>query len=283
MKLILVCVGNFQSYILDNITNLLAFGNKDIDVIISPEFSSHFNNFNNINIINANNLNDYNFNSNLDKNFRNGFWHFCSKRLFLLYSHIKENNLQNCIHIENDVMIYENLDSIASKFSKDKISATFDCNNRVIPGIIYIPNHELFEPIIKNYDTNIDDMYNLAKFNEELIEPLPICFDKDFNHKITKNYNKFNCIFDAAAIGQYLGGVDPRNKSGDTRGFINETCLIKYNNYKFFWIKINGLYKPYIFYNTNYIPIINLHIHSKNLANFMGIQPNESKFIKFMN
>jgi hypothetical protein len=282
MKLILVCVGNFQPYILDNINNLLAFGNKDIDVIISPEFSNYFNNIN-VNIINANNLNDYNFNSNLDKQFRNGFWHFCSLRLFLLYSHIKKNNLQNSVHIENDVMIYENLDSLENKFNKSKVSATFDCNNRVIPGIIFIPNYKLFEPIINNYDTNIDDMYNLAKFDENIIEPLPICFNNEFNHKITKNYQNFNCIFDAAAIGQYLGGVDPRNQDGDTRGFINETCLVKYNNYKFFWIQTNNLYKPYIFYNNNYIPIINLHIHSKNLVNFMSTKPNENKFIKIMN
>ena len=282
MKIILVCIGNFQSYILDNINNLLAFGNEDIDVIISPEFKSYFDNLN-VNIITTDELDDYNFNSNLDKQFRNGFWHFCSLRLFLLYSHIKKNNLENCIHIENDVMVYENLDNISNKFNKNTIGATFDCNSRVIPGIIYIPNHELFEPIIKNYDAGIDDMYNLAKFNENIIEPLPIFFDNFYHHKITKHYKKFNCIFDAAAIGQYLGGVDPRNQPGDTRGFINETCLIKYNNYTFFWIKIDGLYKPYIFYNNNYIPIINLHIHSKNLSNFMGMQPNESKFIKFMN
>ena len=281
MKIILVCVGNFQSYILDNINNLLAFGNENIDVIISPEFKNYFDNLH-VNIITTDTLDDYNFNSNLDKQFRNGFWHFCSLRLFLLYSHIKKNNLENCIHIENDVMVYENLDNISNKFNKDKTSVTFDCNSRVIPGIIYIPNHELFEPIIKNYDAGIDDMYNLSKFNEDVIEPLPICFD-NFNHKITKYYDKFNCIFDAAAIGQYLGGVDPRNQSGDTRGFINETCLIKYNGYKFYWIKINDLYRPHIFYNNNYIPIINLHIHSKNLANFMGMQPYESKFIKFMN
>ena len=187
MKIILVCIGNFQSYILDNINNLLAFGNEDIDVIISPEFKSYFDNLN-VNIITTDELDDYNFNSNLDKQFRNGFWHFCSLRLFLLYSHIKKNNLENTIHIENDVMVYENLDNISNKFNKNTIGATFDCNSRVIPGIIYIPNHELFEPIIKNYDAGIDDMYNLAKFNENIIEPLPIFFDNFYHHKITKHY-----------------------------------------------------------------------------------------------
>ena len=94
-------------------------------------------------------------------------------------------------------------------------------------------------------------------------------------------FNKFNCIFDAAAIGQYLGGIDPRNQIGDTRGFINETCFIKYNNYTFFWIiNENGLYQPHIFINNNYIKIINLHIHSKNLNKFFGNNPKETKLIK---
>ena len=64
-------------------------------------------------------------------------------------------------------------------------------------------------PIIKkNKYYNIDDMYST-------------------------NYNKFNGIFDSAAIGQYLGGVDPKNISGNTKGFINKTCVVKYNNYNF--------------------------------------------------
>ena len=30
-------------------------------------------------------------------------------------------------------------------------------------------------------------------------------------YMITKNFKHYNAIFDAAAIGQYLGGIDPRN------------------------------------------------------------------------
>jgi len=281
MKIILVCINNFQDYILNNIINLFLFDNNEVTIITNKCFFDKFKNLN-INLIDCDVLDDYNFNSEskIDKNFRNGFWHLCSLRLFYLFSYIKKFNLKNIIHIENDVLIYENLDNIKEKFIENKVYATYDCDNRVIPGLIYIPNYISFEPIIKNYNYNFNDMQNLALFDENTILPLPIFTNNYCNHKITKLYNKFNCIFDAAAIGQYLGGIDPRNQSGDTRGFINETCLIKYNDFKFYWI-INdkGLYQPHLFYNGNYIQIINLHIHSKNLNKFIANHPKETKFI----
>ena len=92
---------------------------------------------------------------------------------------------------------------------------------------------------------------------------------------------KSKYIFDGAAIGQYLGGVDKRNQDGDTRGFVNETCIVKYNNFEFFWIKKDNLYRPHIYINLKYIPIINLHVHSKELNKFMGNNPLENKLIKF--
>ena len=279
MKIILVCLNNFQDYILNNINNLFIFNNLEVIIITIKVFFDKFKNLN-VELIDCDILDDLNYNSksNIDKQFRNGFWHLCSLRLFYLYSYIKKFNLENIIHLENDVLIYENMEKIKDKFTENKIYATFDCDDRIIPGILFIPNYQTFEPIITNYNFNLNDMQNLALLDEKTILPLPIFINN--NHKITKLFNKFNCIFDAAAIGQYLGGVDSRNISGDTRGFINETCLIKYNNYKFYWI-INdlGLYQPYILINNNYIQIINLHIHSKNLCRFMGNDPKETKYI----
>jgi hypothetical protein len=286
MKIILVSVGNFQEYILDNIKNLLLFNNYDITIITNKDFfinfKEFFNNFNDfkITLVDCNKLSDNNFNINsqLDKGFRNGFWHFCSLRLFYVYSYIKQYNLTNCIHLENDVLTYVNFDDIKSNFKENKVYTTFDCDTRVIPGIIYIPNYKSFEPIINNYNFNINDMENLAKFNESVILPLPIFPIININ-KFNKLFVDFNMIFDAAAIGQYLGGVDPRNKSGDTRGFVNETCIIKYNTYKFEWIKINNLFIPHLVIDNNKYRICNLHIHSKKLINFMANNPIENYLI----
>ena len=179
-------------------------------------------------------------------------------------------------------MCYENFDNVKDTFTKNKVYATFDCDFRVIPGIMYIPNHDSFEPIIKNYNFNINDMENLGQYNEDVIIPLPIFINCN-DSKITKYFSNFNFIFDAAAMGQYLGGVDPKNTPGDTRGFVNETCLIKYNNFKFNWIiNENGLYQPFININGIFVKIINLHIHSKNLKRFLADNPKENKFITIL-
>ena len=68
-------------------------------------------------------------------------------------------------------------------------------------------------------------------------------------------------------MGQYLGGIDPRNKPGNTVGFVNETCLVKYNMYTFIWKE--G--KPYIRIEGKDVPIFNLHIHCKNLEKFINM------------
>jgi len=282
MKIILVSVGNFQEYILDNINNLLLFNNNDITVITNKDFFYHFNNYS-ITLIDYTELNDNDFTikSQLDKKFRNGFWYYCSLRLFYVYSYIKENNLQKCIHLENDVLTYINFDDITLNFKENKIYATFDCDTRVIPGIIFIPNYKAFEPIINKYDFNINDMENLARFNESFILPLPIFpIINNVCIKFNKLYFDFNMIFDAAAIGQYLGGIDPNNEPGDTTGFINETCIIKYNKYKFEWIKINNLQIPHIIINSVKYKICNLHIHSKNLKKFMSNNSIQNYLIK---
>ena len=280
MQIILVCLKNFQSYIIDNINNLLAFDNNDIHVITEVEFFNYFENLP-ITLVDCSKLDDfnYNLNSQLDRNFRNGFWYLCSLRFFYLYSYMKNNNLSDVIHLENDVLTYVNFNDF--NFKNNKVYVTFDCETRVIPGIIYIPNYEAFKPIIENYNFNLNDMENLAiESNENYIEQFPIfpIVDTVIN-KYNKNFNEFNSIFDTAAIGQYLGGVDSRNISGDTRGFVNETCIIKYDVYKFVWIKTNSLYIPHIIINDNLIRINNLHIHSKDLYKFLAINPIEDKLI----
>jgi hypothetical protein len=282
MKIIFVCIENFQEYLIDNIKNLQLFGNKDITVITNKKFFHLFGDFaTGIELYDIADLEDYGFfkNNRLDMTFRNGFWAYCSLRLFYLYAYIKKFNIQDCIHLENDVMAYVNFDDLKHQFIHNKVYATFDAPNRVIPGIIYIPNYNAFTPIIENYNFTLNDMENLARFDENVIEPLPI-ITKSFLYwnKISKNF--MDRIFDAAAIGQYLGGIDKRNhQGGDTRGFVNETCVVKFDNYKFYWVKKNELYVPHIFIDGKYIPIVNLHIHGKELFKFMSDNPIETKLI----
>ena len=284
ITVILVSTGIFQDYIIYNIKQLLYF-KYDIIIITEKKYFhklNEFENTENIKIIDSDLLTsellttNFDINSNLDKSFRDGFWHNTSKRLFLVYDCMKKYNLQNCIHLENDVLLYYHF--YTYDFTFNKIYLTLDADNRCIPGIIYIPNYTLLTNLIADYNYNKNDMENMNLFyhkNKDICITLPIIKQNKYYDKLdiyNENYKIFKGIFDGAAIGQYLGGVDPRNIAGDTSGFINETCVVKYNNYKYTWIKKdddNNEYSfPYIIIDDETIPIYNLHIHSKNLKKF---------------
>ncbi len=286
MKVILVSVGNFQEYLIYNIKNLILHNNLDITVITEQKYFDYLKEFKDIELVDCKDLDDLDFNKNskLNRHFRDGFWHYCSLRFFYLYAYIKKHKVEHVVHLENDTLLYENLDKL-KPFFKDRVYAPFDHFYRVIPSFIYIPNTAAFKPIVDNYNNELNDMENLARFDESIIEPLPIFPTVDnlvFKLNKNYNYNNIDCIFDAAAIGQYLGGVDKRNQDGDTRGFINETCMIKYNSFSFYWIEKNGLYKPFILVKDKLIQIINLHIHSKELYNFLSDHPLENMYIKVL-
>jgi hypothetical protein len=290
-EIIYINLGQFQSHIIHSIKNTSLF-NNNITIITEPNLINNFKSIENINIINTNNIpiTEFYKNNKNDIEYLNGFWTHTSARLFYLYMYIKKYNKKNCFHIENDVMVYENLSNIIpDKNKNNKIYLTMDCKDRCIPGIIYIPNNNLMEPLINNYIYDKNDMINMAVFyntNNKICEPFPIIKNNKFytiDDTFFKNFDDFNTIFDAAAIGQYLGGIDKIHSENNTEGFINETCVVDYSKYNFYWKKKNKLYIPYIEINNKLIQIINLHIHSKLNKNFMSDNPLETTTIKYHN
>ena len=82
---ILVATGVFQSYITTNIDQLLQF-DFEIHVIIDNNFYDYMKKYKHlVHLVDASKLHtDFDNKSKLDKNFRNGFWHNASKRMFIL-------------------------------------------------------------------------------------------------------------------------------------------------------------------------------------------------------
>jgi hypothetical protein len=193
---------------------------------------------------------------------------------------MRSKDIENVIHLENDVLIYHNIAVLDRMIDKTKIYLPFDTFTRNIASIMFIPNHTIFKTVLDKYDFAKNDMENFSIIQAQtgIIDNFPI-FINDSNgspeHQfVTKNYNHFHMIFDAAAIGQYLGGVDPRNCPGDTTGFVNETCIIKYDQYQFIWNAFDDIKCPFIVIkdssgNDCAYPIFNLHIHSKALEKFI--------------
>ncbi len=279
MNIVLTCLNNFQEYILTNIDQLIKLGHKNIYVITNSHLLSKFDKHNlKITLINADELNEsYNFNTKsvLNSTFRDGFWKLTSLRFFYIYEFMKIYDITNVIHLENDVLIYYNCEELINLVNRNFVYIPFDTFKRNIASIMYIPNVNIFKTILDNYNFDKNDMENFSIIKQKtgIIQNFPIFIKNnnltDEQKFVSNNSDIFPFIFDAAAIGQYLGGVDPRNMSGDTRGFINETCVIKYNNYNIWFEEVDGIKKPFIKIEEKNVPIFNLHIHSKNLENFV--------------
>jgi len=190
-----------------------------------------------------------------------------------IYEFMKRDNIENVIHVENDVLVYYNCNLLNEKL-EDYLYLPFDSSERTIASIMYIPNHSILKEVLDHYDYSKNDMENFAIIQKKvpLIKPFPI-IPRSENEQdpdilsMSENYNHFQYVFDAAAIGQYLGGEFHNPK--DTVGFINETCIIKYNRYSFEWKEIDQIKKPFLIIDSVYYPIFNLHIHSKELEKYV--------------
>jgi len=228
----------------------------------------------------------------LNKESREGFWLYTSERFLYLNDFCQKYNLNNIIHLETDNMVYVDLNKLIPIFEKyyHGIGAVFDNDERCIPGFIYFSS-AIYTQALAKYFANVassgkNDMQVLGMFYHkysEIINTLPIIMPEyvddfelssDSGHRTkepSKYYNhidKFESIFDGAAIGQYLGGIDPRNGPSKP-SFINESCLFNPSRLSFEWINDKiGHRIPYALYKKRRVRINNLHIHSKNLKKF---------------
>ena len=223
--------------------------------------------------------------------FRNGFWISTTLRFFYIHSLIKKLNLNNVFHIENDVMIYSSIETILYEVIKNKeIYLVKDSPNRVIPSIIYFPNEEKTTKLIEYI---IDYIGKTSEFKNDM-DILGSYQDCDFFPLTNKEY-----IFDGAAYGQYLGGIDHRNLQIYNKANSNEKLLIEYNNPSVSFINETSFVKPndYLFIKkkvvtdhhtiplniyicrengkVNLSQVANLHIHSKQLYQFSSIFDNK--------
>ncbi len=235
--------------------------------------------------------------SNLDKQFREGFWLHTTERFFYIETLMLKHKITDVVHLENDNLLYVDLETIIPnlKAHYPGIAATFDAPERCVPGFVYIKNAttlSLFTDfavtVAKQNNTRYNDMTLLAlfrqKYGSRAISTLPIIptsYPRPLQNQAgcapqerqiySNNFDQFNSIFDAAAIGQYLGGVDPAN-CGDNRntsGFINETSVFDPSVYTYNWTLDEKQRRvPVAKDEINIFRINNLHIHSKQLNKF---------------
>jgi len=202
----------------------------------------------------------------LDPYSRGGFWKYATKRFFYLYTYMKLHNYTDVFHIEYDNLIYLDFTTKLSVFQQKSMWCVVDAEDRCIPSFVYFKDESILKRLLRccidGSSQGLNDMETLAHFQHKhsdvgclpiimnYCEPMPIRY---YEHADT-----FGFLFDGACVGQYIGGVDPRNTPGDTRGFINEKTIFQCDKTTVEWKE--G--KPWL----NSLPLVNLHIHSKELS-----------------
>jgi hypothetical protein len=156
------------------------------------------------------------------------------------------------------------------------MAITKDAPDRAIGGFVYFDSRKPLEKylqfVLDNLSQRWNDMKSLAKFVGEHCDTLPLLPSsfpgfESLPAFVTDHSKDFPCVFDAAAMGQFIGGVDPIHilngvKGDQIRGFVNPDSVFKIDQISLTWKEDDFLFKrPY----ADHIRIANLHIHSKDL------------------
>lgn len=232
--------------------------------------------------------------SSLDRHWRSGFWNHTLERFFFLEDFLAQFDIENVFHLENDNMLYVDLEELLPIFKKyyPGIGATFDNDQRCIAGFIYISNHasmqKLAQYIADRAHQGHVDMRILALYKDEhgpdSIDYLPVVPTKYVEvlqlsspsgimtrnpYRFHNHFSSFQSIFDAAALGQYLGGIDPILGVLPPMTFINESAVYNPSRFTYTWSQDkDGRKIPYAAFGNHRCRINSLHIHSKRLDDF---------------
>ena len=220
----------------------------------------------------------------LDSNFRGGFWKYSTERLFVLEDYLEFAGIGECIHVENDNMVYFSVEHMLPTTRKEYtgLAAPYLGKGEMTFGILYVKNtlalHDLNVFILGLSHTGDNEMRLGCRFfltNHEEADFLPTVSNEceirsDDYGFATSHGEAFRGVWDAAAYGQYLGGIDERNEGGRQVGFVNETCAFRTDQIEFTWADSDGLKYPRAHRHGHSWPIYILHVHSKKLEEFMS-------------
>jgi hypothetical protein len=209
------------------------------------------------------------------------FWLLTLLRLYVVFLYCKKENLQKILHLEYDNLIYSNLEELQQLQNSIYFTRLGPyCSSA---GIMYcnsLPHFEVFinrllqiiqkgESVVRRF-TRYDQLSEMilidliSMHKKDALDYLPI-LPEGYG---SENFDKLKVLFDCASYGQYLGGTNNGNNKGwfGTHQYIgqqiaNKTIEVYFEN------KL-----PYIVFNNRKISILNLHIHSKNLKEFISYE-----------
>lgn len=214
------------------------------------------------------------------------FW-YSIERFFLLQNLMFKYSLENVFFAELDNLIYDDPRVWETAFQRHNLNFMFDNTDRYSSGICFVKNADALQTFsditysfIEHTDEFVTEMTilsKLAKRYPEQVGILPTHWPADGIPEVaSRSFENFGCsIFDAAAIGIFLGGLDPYHSNGIVKlGARSPFSAIDYTSYGFKWeADALGRRVPYIKDDTNqrWLRLNNLHIHSKDLKSYLSM------------
>ena len=243
---------------------------------------------------------DFACRSTLDRSSAGGFWFYTSERFFYLEEFVRSRNLSDVFHLENDILLYTDLETLLPAMQKNypnQIATTFEQDFRCVPGFLYIPNPtpltELVRFMAYQIDSGDTDMGALGSFRREYdkiwIDLLPIVppeyvedhrplqipngvFVSKDSEGYCRNFADFQSVFDAAALGIYLAGDDPFFHADPLPGTINPNSVFIASYGSIEWERdAQSRAIPIFVYKGKRWKINNLHLTNKRaLSQFVS-------------
>lgn len=219
-------------------------------------------------------------------------WNLYSERFLYLHDFMQQYQLENVFHMEHDNMIYVNLETLLPIFLNNYkgLGITFDNDEHCVCGFMYIRDRAIMEDFAQFFadhahidwsDMEVPVRFKSARGAQKTVSYLPIVVEEYVNdhrnlksyhnntttmpYRYCQNFDQFQSVFDAAALGQFLVGTHREFPAG----FINERCLFSPLSFTYEWrLDEQNRRIPYLIYKNKRYRINNLHVHSKNLAAF---------------
>ena len=230
-----------------------------------------------------------------DTTFRQGYWRYVVERFFYVEEVMRALDLKHCIVLEYDVMVYTDLGVLTNKLKTSHQTCRVVCDNstRCYPSCIYVPNADAIGRLNTFVEVHcasgLTDMELLAKYGKDHPEDLhylPV-ITKERNRSVnprrafnghtesdpwylSEDADHMGVLFDSLVVGQYLGGVDPRNNGGQKSGpYLNESALYSMREMPFEWKHVGGRWQPFV----DHRPLAIIHVHCKSLKSFRSDRP----------
>ena len=219
-----------------------------------------------------------------------GFWQWTTERLFVLEDWMRWKGVEECFHLENDNMLYQDISAVAPflKRISPGLSTTFQGQGakrdslRTCFSVLYCGSVDALTSFLfylAGSPSSVDEMRRAGLYWLDTPEdcsylataPVGVTLDSEtYRHWFEdERFEEIGLIFESSLYGQYLGGIDPIHPNSEA-GHINPESEMRADQFKYSW-PVDGFGRRYPVLTDKggrQWKIANLHIHCKRLEEF---------------